>query len=155
MNRGLGWLQRELLASLEASTTAARTFRGGVTTRRSPPGASSPRARRVAHSYRQVIELPDGVYDLLALGAFVAHAQPRERLDADGNLTGRFRAGFSKAVRGLVNRGWLVSVEPVPDEPTGWTFADLPAGGADGQVSQRRVRFVRRGPRWEAGEFAG
>jgi hypothetical protein len=69
--------------------------------------------------------------------------------DAAGRLTGRFRTSFSRAVHGLVERGWLGPVAPVPEGSSGWQIAALDATGDGASDRSGRLRFVRRGETWE------
>ncbi len=145
MSRGLGRLQREILDSLDASTDQGHAFRAGSN------GHSGVHVDtgepffwpRTARYHGLKVEVPEHVYDVHAVSAYLAKARAFGRLDY-GNQDWSFRASFSRALRGLVQRGLLVPVVPVPDELTGWTFADVNEARRRYQVRMPQLRFVRR-----------
>lgn len=165
MSRGLGALQREILAALPASKPPHASYRGG--------GAD---ARGVfARAYALFLYLPADVYDLRAVSFALSRpdgAGGREgrRQGAGAGYPGRqdnaYSAAFSRAVRGLVARGVLAPLtrvpcaalfydladaygrrcrEPGPKHPAWWRI------GWDGEipvveVGARPVRFIRLAP---------
>jgi hypothetical protein len=129
MSRGLGKLQREILAGLEAQEPVTEFGYHG-------------------HWFTPTIT---GLYDLRALAPVVA-----ERLQKRGG-DGPFSAAFSRAVRGLVRRGVLCVVTTVPiDSRDALTWRDKHHEGVfgnagDGYVVEirgfqgtRLIRFVQR-----------
>ena len=94
MSRGLGWLQGEILATLEEAKETYRNYCGGNW---DVPPWSYPRGGRVC--------LADGVYDLRVSGRFL---WKKHRKAIHANLqTEAFQAAFSRANRTLVSRGQL------------------------------------------------
>jgi hypothetical protein len=108
MGRGLGWLQREVLATLdEAKGTPLRYAGSRATALDGAPG------RVAVHGY--VTNLPDGVYDLRASLQFLARQHGKAHTDTLGRSSGvsdkfieaTFRISFYRAVRSLIRRGIL------------------------------------------------
>jgi hypothetical protein len=128
MSRGLGKLQREILAGLEAQEPVTEFGYHG-------------------HWFTPTIT---GLYDLRALAPVVA-----QRLQKPGG-DGPFSAAFSRAVRGLVRRGMLCAVTSVPiDARDALTWqgkhkdavygnpGDGYVVGISGFYGTRQIRFVQ------------
>jgi hypothetical protein len=113
MSRGLGQLQREIVRTLEASKIASLPYRGNGRDENPPwnePGWVRYRGLRV--------QLAEGAYDLRASAALLAH-KSGHTYAGENALTGyfvmgKFQAAFSRAVRGLMQRGELMALGLVP-----------------------------------------
>lgn len=148
MSRGLGVIQRELLAAIDAGA--------GVW------GMWVP----IAGKRHEYLPTPDHVFGTEPLQRHLARAKPDERACYDGETPRyRFRPIFSRALHSLIRRGLLVPVRPVlpgdywrdgiftpPSDLSAYTFTDtdttprLLQDGDDGPVRiirGRPVRFVR------------
>jgi hypothetical protein len=94
MSKGLGQLQREILAAIDKYRNDPQLcWRGGEVV---PSGAVYAVAAGVE------FQLPDGVFDIRGIARFVG--KKLNRSDA------AFQASYSRAVRQLVHRGLLVAV---------------------------------------------
>ncbi len=161
MSRGLGRLQREILDTLDDAKQETVSYRGGynhLALGREVLAAGRSRFdedfyRRlgiVVRDHGRKARLPEGVYDLAASRQHLRQAAPG-RVDHGGGATPAFQAAFSRAVRGLVQRGLLVPMvvvpvgvyDPDPDDPDDHEFRDCPDRTYYGP---RQIRFVRRNP---------
>jgi hypothetical protein len=95
MSRGIGRLQRAMLAAWEPAKWSGATYRGN----------SWGYINTVVARGRE-IDLGDHLYDARAVCRYVAREQGR--LDHLGHPTPAFTAAFSRALRGLVRRGYLL-----------------------------------------------
>ena len=108
MSRGLGWMQREVLATLDAAEAAPLRYDRG----RAMPPAGMP-GRVVLQG--EEVDLPDGVYDLRASVQFLARRhgqasgrpQGRSPYAAPARIHEDFRISFYRAARSLIRRGHL------------------------------------------------
>jgi len=149
MSRGLGWLQKEILATLdEAKGAAAKKvghyYRGDDTEaqhdgrpwRWSLPGW--------VYCHGAHVRLADDVYDLRCSRAHLA--QMHRALDY-GYVTNAFTAAVSRACAGLVFRGHLTPINMVPIvdyEEDHHLIHELSDGLYLHVPSQRQCRFVKR-----------
>lgn len=98
MSRGLGAMQREILASLVEAKQLPLSYNGA----REWKGETWIRSRGVE------AKLPANVYDLRASAKLLARRHGQRFLE------GPFQASFSRAANGLVARGLLERVSIVP-----------------------------------------
>lgn len=102
MSRGLGWLQREILDTLDAAKAMRCRVEGGMVVHKGL-GAGQGRITRQGYT----IILPDGVYDLRASLRFLA--ERHDQTFARGrSIDGSFAASFSRAATTLMARELLV-----------------------------------------------
>jgi hypothetical protein len=107
MSRGLGKLQREILDALEPAAKWAATALYTGKGYRDGEGNVRARSRHVT--------LKPGVYDLRATLRYMA--KQRGATYANGSFVNNsFQASFSRAARGLVERGYLTEYSLVPIE---------------------------------------
>lgn len=100
MSRGLGRLQQEILATLDPAQERVKQAYGTY------EFMSRVHDGGVAICHGQRFRVPDGVYDLRA----VLRVLKRQKgISQYGNGGGVFSAAFSRAIRGLIKRGHLVS----------------------------------------------
>ena len=134
MGRGLGRVQRDILATLEEAKAAMPRYQGA---RWGPPYGHEGEPGWVSSRGGRV-RLPDGVYDLRCSLRYLArrdgqvYAQGEER--GLGYVSEGYRVAFSRAARGLLRRGLLVAVSPHSGRPV--------ERRSDGR--RHEVRFVRR-----------
>ena len=102
MSRGLGWLQVEILATLEEAKGFYRSYCGGHW---DVPTWSYPRGGRVL--------LADGMYDLRTSCKYLARKHGRLQA-CPAFISEVFQSAFSRAVRTLVSRGKLRPLSLVP-----------------------------------------
>jgi hypothetical protein len=142
VSRGLGTLQREILATLDAAKAEPFPYPGGV---------SGPNGYAVSHG--RVLVLPEDVFDLRASSRFLAKrhdAVIRARTGRE-TVSPSFTASFSRAVRGLLARGALVPANLFVEEAVrSWgRVTRSRAWKTYGQwqpVTHPQPRFVRCGP---------
>jgi hypothetical protein len=159
MSRGLGRLQRDIIATLDEAKVALPRYLGGRAAERAewsqwfrqryPNHAEYPAGPGWVIAHGREVRLADGIYDLRASLAYLARRD--NQISHCSYVRGAYQAGFSRAVRGLVRRGLL---EPlrflVPIDCLGeGVETDLCrtlalADGLYAAVSGRQVRFVRR-----------
>ncbi len=110
MSRGLGWLQREILATLDEAKATPLRYAGG----RSMPYHGGP-GRVAVRGFE--VELPTSVYDLRASMQFLARRHGKTYhniLGATSVYASReviddcFRISFYRAARSLIRRGLLL-----------------------------------------------
>lgn len=141
MSRGLGELQREVLAALPKSKAECLDYRGGGSYPDWDPLPFS--LPGWVYYRRSCVRLADDVYDMLAVGHLLKQSR-RFRLS---DSTAAFLAAYSRAVRTLLARGIIkplttVPIQAVDEDPNGLVH-EL----ADGQylmVSRDCKRFVRQ-----------
>lgn len=131
MSRGLGRVQRDILATLDTAKQAAPFYKGG--TGRGAWWVRDWQPGIVGHWGREA-RLPDGVYDLrcslryllIRDGLLPDQQHPPswttnpDPENPDSRAYERYRVAFSRAVRSLVARGLLIEATPFP----GWSDAD-------------------------------
>ena len=118
MSRGLGIIQRGILATLADARAAAPSYPGSGTSRPGLPAAlqGTPAAEGWIWVGKSLLHLAPGVYDLRGtLAYWVARSGRRRcRWTAQGRLSNPLEATFSRAVRSLVRRGHLAPLWYVP-----------------------------------------
>lgn len=149
MSRGLGHLQRDILATLdtakEAATTATGPYRGyGGEARSTPWRWNRPGWVRY---WGHCVQLASDVYDLAASSKYLAR-QSRALGYAKETLPA-FSAAFSRAVKGLVQRDrltplWLVPLLDVDEHAPQHDRIEYQADGLYLLVMNRQCRFVIR-----------
>ena len=153
MSRGLGWLQREILDTLDEARAAKPVYRGGTSAGREMfrdwlKASAGDRNDDVDFdagpgwvvTYSTELQLPEGVYDLRASCAFLATRH--DATYAGRYLRGSFQASFSRAVRGLVQRGHLQWVDHLSFV---WNDGGDPTVMQPIRWHRPQRRFVRRG----------
>ncbi len=157
MSRGLGRLQREIMDTLDAAKRGDGTnhewgfgdrkimslgtsYHGGRPAYRGfdPDNGQTPYIVTM-RGHKGL--LPDEVYDLRCSRMYLSKLRPAKRLFQDykghESSTSSFAASFSRAVRGLVERGYLEPVEFVHDDDEDQPHRYAPRF--------RYTRFVERG----------
>ena len=104
MSRGLGWLQREIIDTLEEAKQQTTRYKGAGYYGGYGPGWIKCRGID--------IELADHVYDLRA--SMIYLARKHNRISHCSYAESAFQASFSRAVRGLTKRGLLKNLDLVP-----------------------------------------
>lgn len=154
MSRGIGAMQRRILETLEEARQAAPNYPGSEYTQCGPAwahgatyGVETPLAAGWIWVGKSCVKLAPEVYDLRCSARYVA--QQTQSLLSGDTLPDAFSAAFSRAVRGLVARRYLMPLELVPLEgydPTYMRERDLEwlADGVYFRWDSRQIRFVKR-----------
>jgi hypothetical protein len=114
MSQGLGALQREILATLDAAQAPNGRYNGCVVAwnagrKRVEPVPGWAKVRGV------VVRLAEGVYDLRASARYLSEKHGARYGPYDDYVTKGFQASFARAVRSLIQRGVLRNIsERVP-----------------------------------------
>ena len=114
MSKGPGWLQREILDTLEDAKNAKRSYRGSAF-QENLAGSKTWRWDRAGWVWyrKHCVRLAERVYDLQASARYLA--TKHRRTQAGGQWqTETFQAAFSRSARGLVKRGTLIRLTLVP-----------------------------------------
>ena len=142
MGAGIGWLQRDILATLEEAKQACLKYRG------SPYWENIGEIRPYDKPgwvlcKKNVVRLSDGVYDLRACSHYLA--QKHDGMDRQW-ISVPFQVSFSRAARGLVKRGLLNVLSVIPVIEVDEDHCEEVHHLADGMyliVTSRQVRFVK------------
>lgn len=119
MSRGLGWLQREILATLDDAKQQAHSYRGCEW--QEHPGKTHERWASLHWRWDRPgwvrccgarVRIADQVYDLRASLAYLT--QKHNKLYCGKFTEEAFTAAFSRAAHGLVQRGSLRKLDLVP-----------------------------------------
>jgi hypothetical protein len=139
MGKGLGWLQREILDTLQEAKQETRYYFGAGWYGGKGPGWVKSKGHDVL--------LQDHVYDLRASERFLA--KKHQRFSHATYISSSFQSSFSRAVKGLLERGLLQKLDLVPiQEPDEHgqhnSRVMLLADGWYLDHYSKRVRFVVR-----------
>lgn len=104
MSKGLGWLQHEIINTLEEAKQETRSYRGAGYYGGKGPGWVKCRGINA--------ELAPGVYDLRASALYLA--KKHNGISHANYIDSTFQASFSRAVRGLIDRGIIEALDLVP-----------------------------------------
>jgi len=140
MSRGLGRLQRDILASLDTAKNQQHYYHGGNGDELHPGWLIVQRA---------VVRIPGDVYDLRASARFLAREQGALG-DVVKEIVPAFRSAFSRAVGSLLRDGDLTAVSMLPVEACERDRQQTVQLLADGDyivLHSRQTRFVRKGKR--------
>jgi hypothetical protein len=124
MSRGLGWLQREILDTLDVAATG--------------PGAGTDARPRGVSVEGLWVTVPDDVYDMRASCYYLATRHQQTVYDIISQkrcVRAAFQTSFSRAVKTLIVRGHLAWCDPWGRAYEPWWIL-LP--------HRRQHRFVRR-----------
>lgn len=137
MSRGLGQLQRDILATITEAKESSVLYRGSTTNKSDP----LPYCLPGWVVYRGVsFRLPESVYDLRASARHLANLRGAVR--SGGYIREAFQAAFSRAVAGLVSRRLLLPVDRIHASAVERDRHGVADDGVIPIDHRRTVRFV-------------